>query len=115
MLSNLNRRQWSLCSKLKCGVLPLAVETGRFKNIDRELRVCRVCNSGAVEIEYHHLLECKGLENVRKVYETDFLDDIKKDYKANKDIIKCMFQKNRLKVTGKYLQDLTEARNEMIY
>ncbi len=42
--SNLGRCQRSLVMKVKCGVLPLIVETGRFKNVPRELRLCQICN-----------------------------------------------------------------------
>ncbi len=63
-----------LLAKLKCGVLPLAIETGRFKNIDRELRFCRVCDKNIVESEYHHLLHCEPLSHIRDGYKVDLFD-----------------------------------------
>ena len=63
--SNLRRRHRSLIAKLKCGVLPIAIETRRFKNVPHEIRFCRVCDGNIIESEYHHLLHCEKLEHVR--------------------------------------------------
>ena len=63
--SNLGRRERSLVTKIKCGVLPLRVETGRFKNTPRELRTCQICEEGVVETEYHFLFECPTIEPER--------------------------------------------------
>ena len=114
-MSNLNRRQRSLCAKHKCGVLPLAIETGRFKNVPEELRLCCVSNKCCIENEYHHLLECEGLEHLRKAFEKEYLDDSNEEYEQNKGIVKCMIQKDRVNTTGMCLQALTEVRNEVIY
>ena len=51
--------------KFKCGVLPLLIETGRYKDIPRELRTCKICDSGSVESEHHFLMECTSLQEVR--------------------------------------------------
>ena len=36
----------------------LAIERGRYENIDRSERICRYCNGNFVESEYHFLLVC---------------------------------------------------------
>ena len=36
----------------------LNIETGRFYNIDRHLRVCNMCNKHVIEDEYHFILIC---------------------------------------------------------
>ena len=59
--SNLSRIQRSLIVKLKSGVLPIRLETGRYKGLAEELRVCEICMSGQVETERHHLYDCKNL------------------------------------------------------
>ncbi len=56
---NLSRSQRSLITKLKCGVMPLALETGRFNDTDEEDRVCVICNTNAVESEIHFYLSVK--------------------------------------------------------
>ncbi len=36
-----------------CGILPLEIETGRWQNKPVEERICKVCESGEVENEFH--------------------------------------------------------------
>ena len=36
----------------------LPIETGRWTNIDRNLRKCKLCNSGTVGNEFHYVMEC---------------------------------------------------------
>ncbi len=39
----------SVVAKLVCGILPLELETGRYQNVLRENRTCRVCGPNVVE------------------------------------------------------------------
>ena len=47
--SRLSRSQRSLVAQLRAGILPLAIEVGRFKNIPEENRLCELCDLGEVE------------------------------------------------------------------
>ena len=60
-------------SRFRCGNFGLKVETGRYDNIDYNLRLCPFClNDGLsfVEDEYHVLLVCKQYEHLRNIYLT---------------------------------------------
>ena len=46
----------------------LAIETGRYFNIDREDRLCLLCNQRNVESEYHFLLVCTKYRELRSKY-----------------------------------------------
>ena len=46
---NLSRVQRSVIVKLKASVLPVAIETGRFRNIDEVDRECLICGDGGIE------------------------------------------------------------------
>ena len=46
----------------------LPVETGRWYNVPLNERVCKLCNSGHTADEFHYILECKELANLRKKY-----------------------------------------------
>ena len=52
----LSRRKRSLLAQFRMGVLPIAIETGRFKNEPVENRICQLCNSNTVEDEKHLLV-----------------------------------------------------------
>ncbi len=62
---NLTRSQRSLVVKLKSGIVPIHLETGRYKGLPEEQRVCKICQSGQVESEMHHLYDCINLQYVR--------------------------------------------------
>ncbi len=63
--ANLPRRYRSILAKFSCGVLPIENETGRFEDVDRELRLCKTCNTGVPEDEYHFLFKCAPLQVIR--------------------------------------------------
>ena len=49
------------------------IEEGRQKGIPRELRICKSCDSGCVEDEYHFVIICPAFQYLRKrSYQTDF-------------------------------------------
>ena len=63
-----NRKIRSYVSQLRCGILPLRIETGRYgtKYIPECERTCIFCNSGEIESEYHFIFDCVLYETYRK-------------------------------------------------
>ena len=43
----------------------LQIERGRYENVSREQRFCKLCNNGEVENEYHLALSCPKYEELR--------------------------------------------------
>ena len=52
----LPKQERSFLAQLRCGVLPLRIETGRFSGLKAEERVCQLCDSGDIEDEKHFIL-----------------------------------------------------------
>ena len=52
-LKTLPRYERSTLSKLRCGSLPLNIETQRFRNEPLETRVCILCSSHKIQDEMH--------------------------------------------------------------
>ena len=71
---SLNKR--SLFAQIRTGILPLRVETGRFKGIPLEERTCEYCLSGSVEDEHHFLFSCHNWVDIRH----PFIDKCKEVY-----------------------------------
>ena len=46
----------------------LAIEAGRFQNIDREQRLCTFCNQHQIETEFPYLLICPKYIELRKLF-----------------------------------------------
>ena len=58
VLSMLSRKQRSLLAQLRLGVLPLRIETGRYRRLAVEQRICELCNLNVVEDELHFIFTC---------------------------------------------------------
>jgi len=46
----------------------LEIEVGRYYNIERDNRLCKLCNQNAVESEYHFILCCSKYRCIRSKY-----------------------------------------------
>ena len=83
---NISKHQRSLFAQFRSGILPLEIEVGRFRDLPLNERICKVCNSGAIEDEIHFLCECpiysdersimfsKASENIQTFQQMDILD-----------------------------------------
>ena len=54
----LTRTQRSLLAQFRLGILPLHVETGRFRGVPLNNRVCNMCTDLFIEDEFHFLCIC---------------------------------------------------------
>ena len=64
---NLTGAQRSFMAQLRFGILPIQVETGRFRNVKLEERICTLCQLNEVEEEYHFLFQCPTYVNLRQI------------------------------------------------
>ncbi len=58
------------------GVLLLAIETGRFRSIPLEERLCVLCDLNVIEGEKHFLCNCKLYEDIRQI----MYDNVRQKY-----------------------------------
>ena len=59
------RANGSLPSQFRCGVLPLATETGRYRQIPSNERYCTFCDEKAIEDEIYLLCTCNFYSEFR--------------------------------------------------
>lgn len=96
----------SLCTQLKCGTLPIRLETGRFHGEKVEERICKVCGNGNVESEIHFLLECPAYALEQKEFINRLcLGDTDLNLKS---VFKHPF------ALGKYVNTIWEKRKTLI-
>ena len=62
----LSKRQRSLCAQLRSGILPLHLETGRYRGIVEEERVCIYCDIHDIENEFHFMFYCPLYHELRQ-------------------------------------------------
>ena len=111
MKLNLEKHQGPLLAQLRTGVLPLHIETGRFQNKKLEDRVCNICNTGAVESEYHFLFYCEFYSEQRNQFfeELHFQlgDKVGRDLHQ---LFKCHSRK-----LAKYVNKIFDRRQSKLY
>ncbi len=55
----MSRLQRSYLAQLRCGILPLDIETGRWYGVKEEDRICKACNDNQIEwISFYFSLYC---------------------------------------------------------
>ena len=55
----------SIFCQFRSGILPLAIETGRYRNVPADERLCAICNLNLVEDEIHFLCFCHRYQELR--------------------------------------------------
>ncbi len=121
--SNLPRNERSLVARLLCGILPLEIETGRYKDknknkdkTERKQRYCKVCESKSVEDEVHFVFCCTALESIRKAkLEPILLKDRETHRLNNNDKLQWLTNKENMKEFGQALACLYQGRHEALF
>ena len=62
----LSKRQRSLCAQLRSGILPLHLETGRYRGVIEEERICTYCDLNDIENEFHFMFYCPLYHELRQ-------------------------------------------------
>jgi hypothetical protein len=59
------RRTFSHFQQYRISNHKLRIERGRYENIPREERICKLCDSGEVENEFHFVVTCQNYQHLR--------------------------------------------------
>ena len=109
-----NRRDRSILAQFRSGVLPLAIETGRYKNVAPDERFCFHCIT-QVESEIHFILHCPLYLEVRQ----SLLDKAMQyfdGFEHKEDIQKLeILLKSLWKESGIFLNKAWELRRDALY
>ena len=62
---NLTISQRSVLAKMRTGTFPLNIETGRYRGIAVENRLCELCDGHQIENEKHFVLHCPAYKSLR--------------------------------------------------
>ena len=88
---NLSRNERSVLSQLRCSILPIQIEIGRFINLKVEERLCPICNSGLIETECHFLFKCSKYQIEREeFYRKTSINE--NDYENHTVLLKELFE-----------------------
>jgi hypothetical protein len=118
---SLNRIQRSYIAQLRLGILQLAIETGRYRSIPLENRICQLCDLNCIENEVHFLFICPIYATKRKT----FFDNINMTMNVIEHIDQAetvlhlllhMFNNCRYaKITARYIVECMDLRKTFMY
>ena len=112
---NLSSSERSLLAQIRLGILPLHIETGRFNNIDRDERLCKICNNGEIEDELHFLFNCSTYEAEREFWLDNALNYCPHlHYLELNDQLKFLFSELP-RSTAKFIKKCVMIRKEILY
>ena len=94
--------------------LPLEVETGRWHNVPRENRICKLCDSGEVD-EVHFIFGCGALKEIRDVYAGDLQYDFYQTTSYTTNEIELLMTETKVKHFARFLTAMYDARRNIMY
>ena len=107
-------------TKLRLSDHCLAIETGRRRSpkIDREDRLCHICNKEFIEDEKHFLLKCENYSDIRNA----FLNNVFESYPNTKqpspdDLLQFMFlceDQETINNLLKFIGQITDIREKAL-
>ena len=108
-----HRRRRSLLAQFRLGILPLHIETGRFRGKSLEERVCLLCGNGDIENEIHFVCSCSIYNNLRRELYSKLTND---GFVTLSDEEKCIFLvQNHWKDLSLYIEYAWEKRTKLLY
>ncbi len=110
-----SRRKRSLIAQFRSGTLPLAIETGRFRGLKPEERMCEICKNGLVEDELHFLCVCSEYDVIRnRMYER--VSEEYSDFNVLNTEDKFIYLlRNEWKEVCNYLDKAWDVRRNIMY
>ena len=113
---NLPRYQRSIIARLLCGILPLQVEVGRFTNIKKELRYCKLCNTAKVEDESHFIIDCDRMKEFRDKHIKPLLDsNPETESMSSIEKLKWLLCRDVLITSASEIESMFRERQNLIY
>ena len=89
-----SRQKRSVLAKIRMGTLPIKIETGRYRSISEDQRICDNCNLNEIENEKHFVYHCTKHQNIRKIYLDHLIDGDNNDV-DNLKLIFSDFEKSK--------------------
>ena len=107
MKENLSKSNHSIVTTFKCGELPIMIETGRYKAVPLDERLCQICT--VIEDKQHFIGSCSALSHIKDGFKDRFHEAGVNIESMNVQCIKAMLHPDCIKLTCE-LTELFEGR-----
>ena len=110
-----NKYYRSLIAKLRCGILQLHVESGRFNQTPLQDRICQICNNGQIEDVIHFICTCTSYHDERKLFYNN-LSNIDPTFMnmSVEEKFRCIMSHTGYQL-AKFIHIIWNKRNNMLY
>lgn len=110
-----NKYERSLIAKLRCGILQLNVELGRFGQIQLQDRLCTICNLHLIEDEIHFICSCPVYDTERAHFYNQMsnIDPNFREKSTEDKFISIM--ENSGQQLAKFIYKIWNKRNSIVY
>ncbi len=112
----MNRKHRSYLAQYRCRILPLEMETSKCQNKPVEERICKVCENGEVENEFHFIFSCTLYNNIRATFLQNIGNIIPNITELNEVCqIKTFMSKNFVCLFPKLICDMFQKRHDSLF
>ncbi len=104
-------------AKMRCGVAPIRLETGRYEGLTEQERICPVCDMDEIESEIHVMIFCPLYNDIRAtLYESALLID--NDFNTYSNMDKFLFLMDNegiIRNSAKACHSILHRRRRYVY
>ncbi len=116
VMSFMSHAQRSCLAQLKCGILPLHIETGRWQGTQLDKRICKVCSSNSVENEEHFIFHCNKYNNTRSNFYQQICNNILSFLNnSDHDKFKILMEKGNVNVFSRFICNIYRERQDVLF
>ena len=112
---NLSSSERSAMAQFRFGILPLNIETGRFRNQALDERLCTLCELNEIEDESHFLFQCSLYDELRNEWVSHIVNKTANFLELDKiNKFKVIFDIHH-RITAKFILRCYQLRKESLY
>ena len=112
---NLSSIERSYMAQLRLGILPIAVETGRYRGIPINERLCELCNRDCIEDENHILFTCPIYDRLRSAWLEDLDINAEEINNFDKEPLFIKMFQEKPRQTAKYIINIMNCRRNILF
>ena len=115
LTGRINKFKRSLLTQLRIGILPLAVETGRYYRIPFDKRSCQICKENLIEDEIHFVCKCTSYVPIREKFFPKFREYFNINEMDIYDQFCNILKVSNVKLLAEYINELWNTRKSIVY
>ncbi len=116
VMSFMSPAQRSYLAQLRCGILPLHIQTGICQGTQLDKRTCKVCNSNSVESEEHFIFHCNKYDNTRLIFYHQICNKIPSFLNnSDQDKFKILMEKGNVNVFSRFIWNIYNERQYVLF